>query len=104
MARETVAVETFARRAISRISIGDFETEARLKTTSSYHSAPLDLAAARVVANVCSILLPGRHSPLARAVAQLSKPRLEVQITPISPPVFRLSILPTSNQSGGEIP
>jgi alpha-glucosidase (family GH31 glycosyl hydrolase) len=39
----------------------------------------------------------------ANAAAQLSEPRLEVQITPVSPSTFRLSILPVTNGSVGEI-
>ena len=39
----------------------------------------------------------------ANAAAQLSEPRLEVQITPVSPCTFRLSILPVTNGSVGEI-
>jgi alpha-glucosidase (family GH31 glycosyl hydrolase) len=39
----------------------------------------------------------------ASAAAQLSEPRLEVQITPVSPSTFRLSILPVTNGSVGEI-
>jgi alpha-glucosidase/alpha-D-xyloside xylohydrolase len=40
----------------------------------------------------------------ANAAAQLSEPRLEVQIAPVSPSTFRLSILPVTTGSVGEIP
>ena len=40
----------------------------------------------------------------AKAVTQLSESRLEVQLTPVSPSSFRLSILPANNGSVSEIP